>query len=193
MDSDEKCSFDDTRVILVRHAKSKFNSACRKLEDRGWTKEEYRDLWSNGKYRDWSISETGVKQCKKEAKTIRDVNIHTVFISPLRRTMQTAALLFKDHPNFDKIKFIILPKAKESLEGPDDIPTNIDLTISEFSKDFPSLDATLFNKYEDKYMYFFEDLDESIRAELQPQIKEDESDPIGNNILSRLIFYWMWN
>ena len=104
-----------------------------------------------------------------------------MLISPLRRAMQTAALLFKDHPKWDSIKFIVMPKAKESLEGPDNVPTNIDLIVSELSKDFPSLDTTLYNKYENKYMFFFEDLDKSLKAELLPQIKEDEYDPIGNN------------
>jgi len=43
-------------------------------------------------------------------------------VSPLRRALQTAYLLFKDHPNFNNIEVIIDPNIRETLGSPCSIP-----------------------------------------------------------------------
>ena len=53
--------------------------------------------------------------------------------------METAYLLFKHHPNFKNIKFIVFPDLRGRLINVSDIPFPINKTISEFSKLFPNL------------------------------------------------------
>jgi phosphohistidine phosphatase SixA len=59
----------------------------------------------------------GLKECEEGQKEANSLKVHTVFVSPLRRALQTAYHLFKNHPNFSNIKFIIVPKAKEGIKA----------------------------------------------------------------------------
>ena len=160
-------------VLLVRHAKSEINFAYTDAHDKGASYDEIKNIISDRKYRDCELSQEGLEQCAKEAKLINSINVHTVFISPLRRALQTAVNLFKNHPNFESIKFILLPAAREAIEGADDLPWNIDSILSEFGSEFPNLCTSHFDKYENKVNYIFEDLDEPLKAELIAKIKLD--------------------
>ena len=61
----------------------------------------------------------------------------------MRRTLQTAALLFKDHPFKDKIQFVIKPELRENLCCSCDIPhSNFAEVLNEFAQNFPKLDQT---------------------------------------------------
>ena len=60
------------------------------------------------------------------------------------------------------------------------MPLIPDFTVSEFADKFPHFDVSLFDEYKDKSLYFFEDLEESLREELAPQIMPDSTDPLGN-------------
>ena len=46
----------------------------------------------------------------------------TVLVSPMRRTLETAYLLFKDTSYFDSLNFVILPILRENLHTVGDIP-----------------------------------------------------------------------
>lgn len=61
----------------------------------------------------------------------------------MRRTLQTAFYLFKDHPDFKSIKFVAAPLLRENLVCSCDIPTS-DLSeiFNEFSDKLPNLDTT---------------------------------------------------
>ena len=48
-----------------------------------------------------------------------------VYVSPMQRTLQTAYQVFKDHPNFENIKFVLVPDLKEHLKCTCDIPGHI--------------------------------------------------------------------
>jgi len=68
-----------------------------------------------------------------------------VLVSPLRRTIATAYYVFKEHPNFKNMKFILAPLAREALLGAGDIPSDIDEVIKRYSNWFPSgLDTSEF-------------------------------------------------
>lgn len=45
---------------------------------------------------------------------MNEIDFKVVFVSPMLRTCETAMELFKNHPNKDKIRFVIYPVAKES-------------------------------------------------------------------------------
>jgi hypothetical protein len=56
--------------------------------------------------------------------------------------MQTAHLLFKDHPNFSEIKFIVHPLLRENMHTVCDIPENFELVKNEYTKKIPHLDLS---------------------------------------------------
>ena len=49
-----------------------------------------------------------------------------VFVSPMDGTCQTAYEVFKNHPNFENIKFVLVPDLKEHLKCTCDIPGSIE-------------------------------------------------------------------
>ena len=104
--------------------------------------------------RDWGIWENGKKEWEDAVEEANSIDIHTVFVSPLRRALQTAYYVFKNHPNFEEITFVVLPKLKEGLKTWSDIPNNINDTFNEFSKKFKHFDTDLFNWYKVTFYYF---------------------------------------
>ena len=61
------------------------------------------------------INDLGIAQCENGMKHINEIDFHTVFVSPMLRTCMTTTHMFKTHPNKDKIKFVIVPIAKEGM------------------------------------------------------------------------------
>ncbi|CAI2375252.1 unnamed protein product [Moneuplotes crassus] len=173
-----------SQILLYRHAESEANMIWR---NKDMPDTEKLELEMNEKYRDTVLCENGIEQCESRRDILANINIHTVFISPLRRAMQTAYHSFKDHPNFDKIKFIIVPNLRECMNLASGIPYNIEKVIEEFSELFPILDTSLFDSYEDKLHYFLDDTDEWIKKEVVPKIEPKEGDVIGDNTFDLLL------
>ncbi|CAI2366147.1 unnamed protein product [Moneuplotes crassus] len=93
----------------------------------------------NPSNRDAKIDQLGIGQCLESQKIANELPIHTIFVSPLRRALMTAYYVYKDHPNFASIEFILLPQLRESLNIISDIPSNIDEVIEEFKELIPQL------------------------------------------------------
>ena len=69
--------------------------------------------------------------------------IEVVFVSPMDRTCQTAYQVFKEHPNFENIKFVLVPDLKEHLKCTCDIPGSFESLIKNYSSLFPNFDTFL--------------------------------------------------
>lgn len=63
-------------------------------------------------------------------------NLKYIFVSPLRRALQTAFHLFKNHPNRSNISIILDPDLRECLHWPCGIPSYFDSIINEFKEHF---------------------------------------------------------
>jgi broad specificity phosphatase PhoE len=63
----------------------------------------------------------GVIQCEKSSVNSDGVNFKYVFVSNMRRTIETAVHLFKSHPNRTTIKFFVLPLLKEGFNSAYDL------------------------------------------------------------------------
>ena len=111
---------NNSQVFLLRHATTDINLVTQRLASSNASKEEYVAEWFNVKYRDWGLADVGIEECEKTSDIAKSLTIHTVFVSPLIRSIQTAYHLFKDHPNFASIKFVIVPKAREEFLSTDD-------------------------------------------------------------------------
>lgn len=121
----EACS--SAKVILIRHANTLCNqrvAALQKENDaRGTTLGEWMDLYSQTDVYDNPLAEKGIEQCKLAAVYAKKVHFTTIFVSPMRRALETTYLVLKDHPNFAKMRFIIHPGIREKLGGADDVPS----------------------------------------------------------------------
>ena len=51
--------------------------------------------------------------------------------------------MFKDHPNFKNIKFVVYPQLRESLDRCCDVPRPVKDLIKEFGEKFPNFDHHL--------------------------------------------------
>ena len=72
------------------------------------------------------------------------MNVVKVYVSPLRRAVESAYYLFKNHPNFENIRFILTPQLREILMEPLCIPIDIAQLIKNYGPLFPrSLDYSL--------------------------------------------------
>lgn len=109
------------------------------------------------------------------------LKIHTIFVSPLRRTLETAFHVYKTHPNFENIRFIILPLIRESLNTSSDIPSDIESVLAEFKEVIPQLDASFLEEYEDPKHYFIEDLQSEVKDKMKAELTENDEDALGSN------------
>lgn len=125
--------------------------------------------------------------CEQKQSIFAPMDIHTVFVSPLKRAIQTAYYTFKDHLNFENIKFVILPKMRELMNYSSGVPSNIEVTVERFREGIPQLDDTLLDKYPDRLHYFLEDTDESLRDEIYAHKAWKEDDCIKSNVFDLLI------
>lgn len=77
-------------------------------------------------YYDVNLHKIGVLQCESNQEQLNKVNFKTVFVSPMRRTLQTAIHMFKNHPQKKEIKFLVVPIIREVLETACDIALDIE-------------------------------------------------------------------
>jgi broad specificity phosphatase PhoE len=101
--------------MLIRHANSVSNEAGMKLHKECETQKDglplskWLEVYAEKSFLDSRLSNYGIEQCLTASKYAKTINFQTIFVSPLRRTIETAYWIFKDHPNFSNIKFILKP------------------------------------------------------------------------------------
>ena len=99
-------------------------------------------------------------------------------MSPMKRALQTAFEVFKVHPNFQKIKFIVVPDLKEHLHCTCDIPGQIMPLIDEFKDQFPNFDCSFLDKVEgDKNLWFLDTLDKVDEDRIRRKILDNPQTP----------------
>ena len=103
---------------------------------------------------DTMLTRQGILKSVIAQSKANKIDIKVVLVSPLRRTIQTAFYIFKNHPNFQKMKFILVPKAREAMVGVADLPGDIDTVINTYSKLFPQgLDTSLIREPRNKWYF----------------------------------------
>ncbi|EAS06325.2 histidine phosphatase family (branch protein 1) (macronuclear) [Tetrahymena thermophila SB210] len=116
-------------MVLIRHAMSESNYIQSKYTQ-GIQKEKLKKFKQHFRYflykdnnlfMDTPLHPIGIKQCEDIQKHNYQINYQTVYVSPLRRTLQTCIELFKNHPLRGNINFIIYPDIAEMLKKDSDI------------------------------------------------------------------------
>ena len=99
----------------------------------------YKDMY----YLDSPLNKAGIQQCK-ESEAIKVLpNLEVVFVSPLRRALETAYFMFKDHPNFKTIQFVVHPHIREPISMPSDLPDDMEKVVNDYRPFFPNFDTRL--------------------------------------------------
>lgn len=113
-----------SRVMIVRHANSAYNYA---VTDTEYLSDAERDPYLI----DAPLTELGIQQCKDQVeKGIWLLpNLSLVITSPLKRAIETAYLVFKDHPNFKNMTFLLDPDLREGMNSPCDVCGPIEDTL----------------------------------------------------------------
>ena len=102
MKDPEPTPLEQNRIMAIGHAESEFDHARReqlKVLKKNIKFDVYKDMY----HLDSPLSKAGIKQCKESEATKILPNLELVFVSPLRRALETAYFMFKDHPNFRSI------------------------------------------------------------------------------------------
>lgn len=129
----------------------------------------------------------GDEQCSKAEPIAHELKVHTVFVSPLRRALQTMHEIFKNHPDFDDINFVLMPKLREHMHTSNDIPINIEEVVDQFSNVFPKFDTSELENYKDPKHWFVEDLNKELRDMVASKFATKEGDPINSNAFDILV------
>ena len=63
------------------------------------------------------------------------------------------------------------------------IPEHIDIILSKYGELFPKLNTDLFDTYENKVLYFLEDLDDHLKEEIISKLEPRDDNSYKNNIV----------
>ena len=179
MESHAKCE-----IYYIRHALSFFNlfvelQKCKEsgssttgadaseIEELAKVKDKF-----DPKLADPRLTIKGIKQCEDAKAIYHKLPIRCVFVSPLRRALETCELLFQDHPLKKDIQFIVHPLLTEMLAGSNEIPVPIQEKIEEYGK--KKYDFSLFSGYDRPELYFVYNLNSPENEQLLKAVKEAE-------------------
>lgn len=138
---------DTTTITIIRHAHSLWNAA-----------EVYPSFGSHEvmvylpDLMDPALSNAGITQALYMSQEIKKTPFDFVFISPLRRSLQTASYLFSNNPGNPKM--IVLPLISERLGCAADIGSD----YRTIKKEFPTFDFTLVDALENPEYWYLENI-----------------------------------
>lgn len=132
----------DNCVYLVRHAQSEMNAAVSQAKQDG-RHSQLPQVRQNARFIDAQLTEKGKVQALSLKDEFESLPITKVFVSPLRRTLQTAQIAFAGHPLNPQV--IVLPLLSEQLKSPHGISMGL------LSHEFPEFCWDLMPHYH--YLY----------------------------------------
>lgn len=176
-----------SQVVLLRHANSKYNSELAQLLAQEHTDEDVLRVKTKRALRDAPISELGLQQCEETSEVVSKLKVEIVLVSPMKRTLQTAYNVFKSHPNFNNIRFVVVPQLKEGLGSVADIPKNVLAVLKEFKTKFAHLDCSLLDTYNDITHYYLEDISDEFASRILKEKSADASDVCNSNAFDLLV------
>ena len=150
------------KIYLIRHAQSQYNQASADLESAG-KKSQIVTLKWQAQYIDAELSEFGERQAQLAIPSAHALRLKCVFVSPLRRALRTAQILFESHP--DQPRIIVHPQLAEKLKNAPDISVYRGQPFLQFSK----FDWSLFNSD-----YFLFDIVKNNHTESLSQLPLEE-------------------
>ena len=152
------------KVIFIRHGETNYNV--------DFIKKGFK-IKGDIQYIDGHLNKTGERQALNSSKNFKLLNIEDVYVSPLFRTLQSATLIFKNHPNKNNIIIHVHPLLTEIVSSVNNFTWDIDGTKklfnmnSEIKVDWSIFDNE-FKTPEEQNFFFFNYID------LLPNAKKEE-------------------
>mmetsp|Transcript_6853 Transcript_6853/g.12450 ORF Transcript_6853/g.12450 Transcript_6853/m.12450 type:complete len:239 (+) Transcript_6853:3469-4185(+) len=106
-------------LYLIRHARSTWNDRAIALQAAGESVKGHPERW-NLAYLDAPLCPVGIQQALDGRAAAHAVSFSKVFVSPMRRALETAKILFEGHPSNPKL--IVHPVLTERLNNANDLP-----------------------------------------------------------------------
>ena len=144
----------DAKIIWIRHAHSQAQVSFENSPPGDLS------TYTDPSLRDCSLSEKGFAMIEASPVKafLQGVKIDYVFVSPLKRTMQTAYNLFKDHEDFQNLQFELEPLIREHLHCSSDVASDYPKIISLAKSFFPHVIAEeKWARYQDPWKWQAED------------------------------------
>lgn len=141
LENTENFENSESRVVLIRHAQSKYNAQNIHLASLGAEQSEFVKNANDTSMIDVELSEVGVSQAESLQESVNKLKISRVLVSPMSRTLMTAYLVFCNHPDFENIEFVVYPDLREHFKATCDIPKDTSEIIERFSKLIPKLNT----------------------------------------------------
>lgn len=113
---------ETTRIVCIRHGESTFNAA-------------HRLGGGDPGHRDARLTPRGQAQAREARQRLTDIPFELVVVSPLTRAIETAAIVFGEHPNQPRVLVEVLHR--ECQESSCDVGR----ATSEIAAEFPHLDV----------------------------------------------------
>ncbi|EGR34223.1 hypothetical protein IMG5_019880 [Ichthyophthirius multifiliis] len=174
-------TYKQKKILLIRHGFSQYNYKWDifKQQNQGQSthNEKAKLVRLDPHNIDTHLHEIGEIQSKQQQKYFNELNIHSVLVSPLFRALQTADILFQNHPRKNEIKFLVVPELSEGLCFSCSIAP---FAFSEKRKQqFQNFDFSFGEKFQNKILWQVEQLQcdqifQKLQKELQNIQNEDE-------------------
>ena len=150
-------------IFLIRHGESEHNLAIQR--SRHPDGQLNLDVKFSTDYIDALMTPTGKEQAKKASLMMKEMKIKYVICSPIKRCIETAKIVFADHPNSPPI--ILNPLVRELQCCAADIGSPLD----EIIENFDEIDWSAMKAYKNPDLWHITDsFDEKIRNELLEEI-----------------------
>ena len=112
------------KIIFIRHGETDYNIDFSKKGAK---------IKGDIHYIDGHLNSTGERQAINSSKNFKLLNIEDVYVSPLYRTLQSATLFFKYHPNKKNITIHVHPLLTEVVSSVNNFTCDIEGTKKIFN------------------------------------------------------------
>ncbi|OMJ74273.1 hypothetical protein SteCoe_26826 [Stentor coeruleus] len=118
------------KLYIIRHAQTFYNKAQADYEEQGLPLLTAEFRW-DPELADSVLSPQGIFQCQSAISNAHSLQVTKVFVSPLRRALETCEILFKDHPLHPNI--IVHPQLHEVLHNGHDVTAYNGIPFPEYA------------------------------------------------------------
>lgn len=179
------------KYIYIRHGQTTYNQNS--------TIHNKKSIKCQKEYIDCALSEKGVEQAKNLSKKLNAIQIEKVFVSPLKRALQTTFYALENHPNIDNIVVTIHPLITETVSGVHDFTFDTDKKKKEFNMETKvKFDWSLYDKIfptkQDQDFFFFNYVDLLNKKKLEKAKEElytlDSKENVDQNLIAEKVAHF---
>ena len=140
----------DGKIIFIRHGETDYNIDINKKGSK---------IKFDINYLDGHLNSNGQKQAEKSSKLFTNLEIEAIYVSPLYRTIESAFILFKNHPKKENLQLIIHPLLTEVISSMNNFTDDIEIKKkiynekSEIKVDWSLFDEEFKTREEQNFYY----------------------------------------